>query len=248
MEQEQKEWFESWFDSPFHQLLYRNRNTAEAQALVDRLFDFLEVQPGCKILDIACGDGRHAYYMQQKGHDVTGIDLSEQRIGRALQLANDQLHFYRHDMRNVFRANYFDYAFNFFTSFGYFQQYRDNITAADAFAKSLKPGGKLVLDYMNIAVVAAQLVPEEKKVIDGITFCIRRYMDGGKVVKEITVTDAEGRERQHEERVSGFGLEDFKEIFAHSGLTITQVFGDYALNAFDPATSPRLMMIFEKNR
>jgi SAM-dependent methyltransferase len=246
MEQEKKEWFESWFDSPYHQLLYRNRNTEEAHALVDRLFDFLNIKPECKILDIACGDGRHAYYMQQKGHDVTGIDLSEQRIGRALTLANDKLHFYRHDMRNVFRANYYDYAFNFFTSFGYFQQYRDNIIAADAFSKALKPGGKLVLDYMNIEVVAAQLVPAEQKVVDGISFGIRRYMEGNKVVKEITVTDKEGRVRQHEERVSGFGLEAFQEIFADSGLKITHVFGDYALNAFDKHSSPRLIMVFEK--
>lgn len=246
MQQEQKEWFESWFDSPYHQLLYKNRDTGEAEALVNRLFDFLGIKPECNILDIACGDGRHAYYMQQKGHNVIGIDLSEQRINRAEQLANDKLHFYRLDMRQVFRLNYFDFAFNFFTSFGYFQQYRDNIIAADAFAKALKPGGKLVLDYMNIAVVESKLVPAETIEIDNITFKIRRYMEEGKVVKEIVFTDESGRAHRYEERVSGFKLGDFQDIFAQSGLKITEVFGDYELNAFDPEQSPRLIMIFEK--
>lgn len=247
MQEVTKEWFESWFDSPYHKILYKNRDTKEAKGLVDNLFRFLNVQPECKILDIACGDGRHAEYMQQQGHDVIGIDLSEQRINRAKLLANDKLHFYRHDMRHIFRLNYFDYAFNFFTSFGYFQQYRDNIIAAEAFAKSLKPGGKLVLDYMNISVVKEKLVAAESIVLEGVRFDIQRRMEEGKVVKEIRITDEQGRERMYEERVSGFELEDFQEIFKTSGLKMTAVFGDYALNAFQKESSPRLMMVFEKD-
>ncbi|RQO32601.1 SAM-dependent methyltransferase [Taibaiella sp. KBW10] len=246
MQEEQKEWFESWFDSPYHKILYKNRDTKEAKGLVDNLFRFLEIKPGCKILDIACGDGRHAQYMQAQGHEVIGIDLSEERINRAKELSNEQLSFYRHDMRHIFRLNYFDYAFNFFTSFGYFQQYRDNIIAAEAFAKSLKPGGKLVIDYMNISVVKEKLVSTEILHTEGVTFDLKRSFEDGKVVKEIRFTDDQGKARKYEERVSGFELEDFKEIFKTSGLTMTQVFGDYNLGAFDQAVSPRLIMVFEK--
>ena len=84
--------------------------------------DHLQPGPVTAMLDVACGKGRHSRFLAEKGYDVTGIDLSEYSIGEALKYEAENLHFYRHDMRLPFWINYFDYAFNFFTSFGYFQQ------------------------------------------------------------------------------------------------------------------------------
>lgn len=240
------EWFESWFDSPYHGLLYRNRDEHEARQFIDNLFNYLQPEPSAKILDIACGDGRHAAYMKHFAQEVIGIDLSEQRIKRAQELAKDDLAFYKHDMRNVFRLNYFDYAFNFFTSFGYFQHHRDNVIAAEAFAKGLKPGGKLMIDYMNVDHVMQHLVAAESIVAGGIRFEIERSLSDGKIVKSIRFIDETGREHRYEEVVSAFTIADFESIFAGSGLRLTQTFGNYELAPFDPGRSPRLIMIFEK--
>lgn len=241
-----KEWFESWFDSPYHSLLYKHRDECEAKAFIDNLFQYLKPQPEAKVLDIACGDGRHAAYMKDYVAAVVGIDLSEQRINRAQTFANDKLSFYRQDMRNIFRLNYFDYAFNFFTSFGYFKHYRDNILAADAFAKSLKPGGTLVLDYMNVDLVKERLVAVEQVAVDGILFDIKRSSVEGKIVKTIDFTNEMEKSYSYQEVVSEFRQKDFEAMFANTGLQMKATFGDYDLSPFDDTSSSRLIMVFEK--
>ncbi|OJV55261.1 MAG: hypothetical protein BGO31_20195 [Bacteroidetes bacterium 43-16] len=244
---ETKEWFESWFDSPYHGMLYQRRDEHEASAFIDKLFAWLQPAAASSVLDIACGDGRHAAYMKNYVHEVIGIDLSEQRIQKAQKLAKENLAFYKQDMRNVFRLNYFDYAFNFFTSFGYFQHYRDNVIAADSFAKSLKPGGRLMIDYMNVDRVKDQLVAEEVVEVEGICFNIHRKSENGKIIKTIQFKDASGKPYSFEEVVSEFRLPDFKELFERCGLQLITTFGDYELNPFNVEVSPRLIMIFEKH-
>ncbi len=243
-----QEWFESWFDSPYHSMLYKHRDEHEAKVFIDNLFDYLKPEKTARILDIACGDGRHAAYMKDYAAEVIGIDLSEQRIKRAQVFADDNLSFYRQDMRNVFRLNYFDFAFNFFTSFGYFKHYRDNVLAAEAFAKGLKPGAKLVLDYMNVDLVKEHLVAAEQIKVDNITFDIKRQSIEGKIVKTIDFTDENGKALSYHEKVSEFGLADFETIFKDTGLALIQTFGDYDLNAFDKQSSPRLIMVFQKTK
>lgn len=241
-----KEWFESWFDSPYHALLYQHRDEHEAKMFIDNLFKFLKPEPTAAILDIACGDGRHAAFMKSYVDEVIGIDLSEKRIARAHLLETEKLTFYRQDMRNVFRSNYFDFAVNLFTSFGYFQHNRDNKIAAHSFAQSLKKGGKLVLDYMNVDFVKQNLVAVDHIIIDGIAFDITRQSIDGKIVKTIDFKDKEGSAKTYNEVVSEFRLTDFEKIFADTGLNIVQTFGDYDLSAFEEKSSPRLIIVFEK--
>ena len=113
-------WYSDWFDSPYYHLLYRHRDEQEARLLIDSLLRYLKPQPCAAVLDLACGKGRHALYMNRQGLAVAGIDLSPASIAYARQLENKLLSFFVHDMRQVFRANAFDYVFNLFTSFGYF--------------------------------------------------------------------------------------------------------------------------------
>jgi SAM-dependent methyltransferase len=241
-----KEWFENWFDSKFYPILYDNRDVNEASVFVANLVKYLNPAPGSKIADIACGEGRFAMQLESYGHEVIGIDLSEQRIKKAKELENDRLHFYVHDMRFPFYINYFDYAFNFFTSFGYFETHRDNHMAAKSFAAALKAGGILVVDYFNRYLIESGLVPEENIRRAGIDFRIKRFMENGKIVKKITLTDEEGIIHHYQERVSSFGLNDFISLFEEGGMELIHHFGDYNLGEFDPEQSPRLIMVFKK--
>lgn len=243
---QQKEWFEQWFDSRFYPVLYDNRDVEEAGGFVSHLVAHLRPEAGSRIVDIACGEGRFAGQLEQLGYDVTGLDLSERRIEKAKTLENPHLHFYVHDMRFPFYINYFDYAFNFFTSFGYFETARDNHMAAHAFAASLKKGGTLVIDYFNEQYVAQGLVPGETIVKGGIRFDIQREIREGKIIKQIRVTDTDGQEYRYLERVSAFGLKDFVRLFEAEGLSLQEHFGDYGLRPFDPEVSPRLIMVFRK--
>ena len=103
---------------------------------MDNLCAYLQPQPEARILDIACGRGRHSIYLNKKGYDVIGIDLSESNIRHAKDFENEHLHFFVHDMRHLFYINYFDIAFNLFTSFGYFETRKEHVKALKMFLKT----------------------------------------------------------------------------------------------------------------
>jgi len=242
----QKEWFESWFDSPYYSSLYDNRNDDEASAFVYNLVRYLKPAAGSRLLDIACGEGRHSLQLSSYGYEVVGIDLAEQRIEAAKRKENEHTRFYVHDMRFPFYINYFDFAFNFFTSFGYFEKKRDHHMAADSFAAALKRGGVLVVDYLNRIYTERRLVPEEVIEKNGASFHISRFLKDGKFIKQIAVTDKTNAVHHYQERVSAFELSDFIQLFTASGLSLQTTFGDYQLNDYDPLNSPRMIMVFRK--
>lgn len=243
---QQTDWFESWFGSPYYTILYQNRDMHEAQGFVEKLLQHLQPQPGCRMVDIACGEGRFAVQLADHGYDVTGIDLSHLSIEKAKAHETDQLRFFVHDMRFPFYINYFDYAFNFFTSFGYFAHDRDHLLAARSFAKGLKKDGILVVDYLNSNQVLAGLVPEETVQRGSYSFHIKRRVERGHIIKDIYFTDADNRARHYTESVATFSLDDFERMFKTAGLSLTATFGDYELNAYEPQRSKRMIMIFKK--
>ena len=120
------EWFRLWFSSPYYHLLYESRNDEEAEDCVKTFAEYLNIQPGSRILDVACGKGRHSRAFAAREFNVTGIDISATSIIEAKKFETDMLQFFVHDMRLPFWINYFDYAFNFFTSFGYFKTMREH--------------------------------------------------------------------------------------------------------------------------
>lgn len=242
-----REWFAGWFDSKYYHILYKDRDYREAQVFLDNLVDRLGLERGLRVLDLACGKGRHSVYLAQKGFYVTGVDLSEKSIAYARQFENDHLSFYVHDMRKSFHINYFDVVLNLFTSFGYFEKEGDNLKAIRSMTKALKPGGLLVIDFMNTDQVIKKLVKEERKTVEGITFDIKRWVENGFIVKEIDF-DADGHEYIFQERVRALTLADFKEYFDAAGLKIIHLYGDYQLNSFDGESSGRLIMVAEKKQ
>ncbi|MBL7718297.1 MAG: class I SAM-dependent methyltransferase [Flavipsychrobacter sp.] len=243
---EQADWFESWFGSPYYKILYQNRDEFEAQEFVENLIEHLQPMPGSRMVDIACGEGRFSRQLAEHGYDVTGIDLSYPSIEKAKQDEDEHLHFMVHDMRMPFYINYFDYAFNFFTSFGYFAHDRDHLLAAKSFAAGLKKNGILVIDYLNRDYVLSRLVPEETVERGDYTFDIKRREERKHILKEISFTDNEGQQRRYVESVAAFDLTDFVQMFRKAGMTLTGTFGNYELGEYQPLDSPRMIMMFKK--
>ena len=73
-------WFTSWFDTPYYHILYKDRDDKEAQIFMDNIVHYLNLPEEAKILDLACGKGRHSIYLNKLGYNVTGVDLSENSI------------------------------------------------------------------------------------------------------------------------------------------------------------------------
>lgn len=240
-------WFKDWFNSPYYHQLYFNRDETEAGLFIDKLIDHLKPNHNAHMLDVACGKGRHSMHLANKGFDVTGIDLSEDSIEEALKNESDNLHFYRHDMRLPFRINYFDFAFNFFTSFGYFKTNREHNNAIRTMAQSVKDKGCLVIDYLNVHYAESNLIHQFEKEIDGVNYYITKWFDETHFYKKIVVEDeALSEPLMYTEKVAKFSLGDFTEMLAYQGMQIREVFGDYSFGNYDIKKSPRLIMIAYK--
>ena len=243
----QQPWFRDWFNSPYYHQLYFERNEMEAKAFIHRLLALLNPPPGSRMLDIGCGKGRHAQAIAEKGFDVTGIDISPAMIEEAGKLEKDNLHFYVHDMRLPFRINYFQYVFNFFTSFGYFNTLREHQDAIRTMCAALKPGGCLVIDYLNAHFVEDHLVHKEKKEVNEVEFFITRWMDEDHFYKKIEIEDHSLEEPLvFTEKVSKFSLGDFNDMLSYHGIQIQEVYGDYQLGSYDLRKSPRLILVGRK--
>jgi SAM-dependent methyltransferase len=240
------DWFETWFDSPYYHILYKHRDEVEAEFFLDTLIDFIKPPHEATILDVACGKGRHSIYLNKKGYDVTGFDLSAESILFDKQFENDKLTFYLHDMREVFRSNYYDIVLNLFSSFGYFDKERDNIRCLIANSTSLKSGGIFVFDYIN-ADKLKSCESKINKVVDGIDFHIHKFVDGNFIRKTISFTD-KGRSFTFREQLLLADKEKLEEYFELAGLKISHCFGNYKLDAFDRNKSERLILIAGKNR
>ncbi|CAD0005608.1 class I SAM-dependent methyltransferase [Flavobacterium chungangense] len=236
-------WFTSWFDTPYYHILYKDRNYREAQIFMDNLTHYLNLPEKAKVLDLACGKGRHSIYLNQLGYTVLGADLSENSIAEASKNSNETLHFKVHDMREPFEDK-FDAIFNLFTSFGYFESDDDNLTTLKAIKESLSEYGFAVIDFMNVNQVIETLVPEEVKTVDGIDFNIKRYVEDGHIFKEIDFED-QGKKFHFTEKVKALTLKDFQDLMDEAGIYLLDIFGDYKLKKFHKTESERLIMIFK---
>jgi len=238
-----KDWFASWFDTPYYHILYKDRNDSEAQLFMDNLTNYLNIPEQGKILDLACGKGRHSVYLNSLGFNVTGVDLSENSIAYAKQFKNETLHFDVHDMTTPYPKT-FDAVFNLFTSFGYFENEDDNLKTIASIKAELNEFGFGVIDFMNAEFVIDNLVVENTKTVDGIMFHQKRKLEDGFIVKDISF-EVDGENFEYQERVRAFSLQDFESLFKKADVHLLDIFGDYKLRKFDAKSSERLILIFK---
>lgn len=239
------EWFEDWFDSDYYHVLYKHRDQTEANQIITNLLKTLELKPGGKVLDLACGKGRHSVYLNEKGFEVTGVDLSANSIHQAKAFENDRLHFKIGDMREPQGKEEFDAVFNLFTSFGYFESAEENLKTLRAIYQSLKPGGKLVIDFMNSTKALATLIPAYSLVRGGISFKIKKTIENQVISKKIYFSDM-GKDWAFEERVQALELTDFLNYFNKTAFGMPQVFGDYRLSPYNAMSSDRMIFVIQR--
>jgi SAM-dependent methyltransferase len=207
----------------------------------------LPLPPDSPLLDLGCGTGRHARKLASHGHRVLGVDLSAESIRAAKQHEKRGLWFRRQDMRLPLGVHGFAAVFNLFTTFGYFDDPADDLAVVQNIARALKPGGWLVLDYLNERVAERDLRPREVIARDGVVFQITRWTDATHFFKRIECHEGT-TSRVFVERVAKLTREDFRFMFDLCGLNVEATYGNYQLAAFDEDASPRLVLIARKGR
>ena len=233
-----------WFDSDYYHILYKHRDYSEARNFIDNIVEYLDLKKGSKILDLACGIGRHSIYLDEIGFKVVGTDKSPNNIKRAKASQNQSLSFLQMEMIDNTNHKY-DGIFNLFTSFGYVN-HDYNLKTIKNIERQLKDNGTIIIDFMNTLFVKNNLVIEETKVIDDLSFKIKRRSDGKHIYKEIKFNDK--KDYFFQEKVMDLSLNDFVNYLIKYNLKIIKTFGDYNLNEFDIKNSERLIMVIKKSQ
>jgi len=236
------EWFEQWFGEEYL-AIYPHRDEEDAARAVALLAANLHLE-GRRVLDLACGSGRHAVHLRRADAAVIGFDLSLPLLSRARHRDSEPLAVVRGDMRRLpFADRTFDVVVNLFTSFGYFSDDEQHRLVLCDVASVLKHGGSFVLDYFNSDELRRSLVEKEECSVGDRRVVLKRRLsrDGRYVVKEIHLID-DGR--SFVERVRLFDRAELEQLMREVGLRVTVSFGDYDGSAATDA-SPRLLLIAE---
>jgi len=237
------EWYRDWFGEAYLEL-YPHRDEAEARRAVTLIQGAGAARPGTRVLDLACGAGRHAAALRDAGTRVTGLDLSHVLLRAARDRFAGPLT--RGDMRVLpFQAGSFDTVANLFTSFGYFARDEDNTDVLREIVRVLAPGGWFALDFLNAPAVRASLVPRDERQVQGRNVVQeRRLSNAGRTVVKVIRLEDEGR--SFEERVRLFERAELENMFAAAGLAVRTVFGNYD-GAPHGADSPRLVLLAQRS-
>jgi SAM-dependent methyltransferase len=227
-------------------VLFGKERVANARIEVDQIASLLKLEPSATVLDLCCGIGRHSLEFARRGFEVTGVDRTAAYLRRARKQAHAEglkIEFVQADMRRFYRRRAFDLVLNLFTAFGYFENPADDRRVLVNVHKSLKPGGRLVMDLMGKEIIArvfrerdwreeaGMLILEERKISRDWSWIENRWIY------------LRGTQR-NEFRVSHrlYSATELTGLLKDCGFRKIQVHGDYAGSAYDQRAE-RLVMV-----
>jgi 2-polyprenyl-3-methyl-5-hydroxy-6-metoxy-1,4-benzoquinol methylase len=241
-----KDWFRKWFSSDEYLSVYAHRNEDDAENILKLILNSIPKQKKLRILDAACGAGRHSIILAGKGYDITAFDLSKilLKIGAAnAKELNADVKFLCSDIRYITFKRPFDLVLNMFTSFGYFENDEENFSFFRHTKDFLSTDGIVVLDYLNEAFLRDNLNPFSEKIIDNKLIKESRVIENGRIIKKIVI---EGEDSTHSffETVRLYSHYEIVSTFEHLGYNVLRTYGDYLGNSYKPTTSERLILFF----
>lgn len=242
------EWFKHWFNSKEYLKVYKHRDEKEALELVDLVLNNISIAENGSILDLASGFGRHAILFAKRGFNVTAVDLSDILLSIAKDNAAAEgvnINFVHSDIRQFNPAFQYDLIVNLFTSIGYFEKDEENYFILRKVYDLLAENGFFVLDYFNKNFVVKNLVAETVEEIEDGKITQNRFIEGMRIVKEITI-DRKGKVNKYHESVRMFSSEELINMLQKLGFKKIKTFGDFSGNPFELETSPRIIIIVNK--
>jgi SAM-dependent methyltransferase len=234
-------WFEDWFNTQYYHDLYRHRDDSEASDFVCALKNRFQWNARDAVLDVCCGNGRHALNFEKMGMETWGVDLSEENIATAKSNSQFPDRWDVQDVRSLNVPIQFDVILNLFTSFGYFEDDREHELMLDNIRRHLQPGGCFVMDFFNLDYVRGVMVPSE--IQEGVlaNYRITRSIDSNWVRKEICF-EVDGERMVFEEKVRALSHLEISQMLERVGFEVIEILGDYQLSPFH-ANSPRSIFI-----
>lgn len=246
MGERERPWYETlfgdaWLERALAIPLERTQKEVEFIATV------LELPAGARLLDLACGHGRHALEFARRGYDVTGVDLSQPALEAAYDAAERaglQLDLHHKDMREIGFDAEFDAAINIFTAFGYFAEEGDDELVLLAVARALRPGGLFLIDVINQPGLMRRYDSKGwDEMGDGTIWIDERRYDartGRNEVRHLVIRpDGRRQELAHSLRV--YTCPELSSLLERAGLSPERVWGDFDGSEYG-MDSPRMIV------
>jgi SAM-dependent methyltransferase len=237
MVESDSDWWRSWF-GPGYLALYDEYLAERTPVEIDRLEALLALRPPLRILDLPCGQGRHAIELARRGYDVTGVDLSPFMLKVAEERARSEgvrVRWLSGDMRQPIAGERFDVVLNLFTSLGYFADEADDRKVIGAAAVMLGPGGRFVLEVINGERVMAHFQEREWFTVGQAAVVERRSLDPAarRMVVERTVnTPNESEVSVHAIRL--YSGRDVDAMLRAAGFHRVDIYGDWSGEPLTP--------------
>lgn len=243
------DWTVGFFDDPYTEL-FPFPDAAQTDQEVEALVKLLPPPPA-RVLDVACGLGRHAVRLAHPGFQVVGIDTSPSFLATARASAAESpadVEFVESDMRDLCFHQEFDAAVSLFTSWGYFDD-GTNQRVLDRIARSLRSEGRFVIDLINRDWLIRVFEPKDwVELADGAFAVAERTFDPVAGVNKVThrwrTPAGELHERQHRLRI--YCATELDRMLRQAGLVPVDWFGGFSLKPFGIG-SRRMLVVAEQN-
>jgi SAM-dependent methyltransferase len=212
---------------------------AREQAIADvaHVLKHLQLPPGAAVLDLCCGPGRHCIELARRGYRVTAVDRTAAYLDQARRLAAEAgatVEFMQDDMRRFCRPDGFEAVVNLFTSFGYFDDPHEDRQVLVNLHRSLKAGGRLVMDMMGKEILARVFRPRDWQEQYGVLLLSDRSVErdwSWMKVREIYIDGTRREARTFEHRL--YSAAELKSLLLNVGFTEVQVFGSMDGTPYD---------------
>jgi SAM-dependent methyltransferase len=238
-------YFDEWYLRMFEAVLSPDRTAQEVAGVIT----LLDLRPGARILDLCCGQGRHAVPLAQAGYRVIGLDRSRyllEEAQRATASAQVEVHWVRGDMRWLPWHGEFDACINLFTAFGYFDEEAQNQQVLQQVYNALRPGGFFFLDLSNRDYHLLQMWPRAWH-RQGKAIVLEENEFNARTCRfKMTFTWLEG-EKVHSlaHSVRSYTAPELVAMLQAAGLVARQVCGDFDGSEFS-LHSKRLIVVAQK--
>jgi SAM-dependent methyltransferase len=249
---EPEPWYRTFFTADYPYIYERRLNDKQSDLEVAFAQKVLGLKPGDALLDLACGQGRHAVRLAQLGYRVTALDLNQAYLDEAGAQATHtgvELETVQSDMREIPFTARFDAVLTFFTVFGYLESEEEDFRVLQAVERALKPGGKFLLDVSNRDAVATVRPRQTWRTRpDGALILTREEFDPrtSKSHVEFEVIEANGGRRKlggHHIRL--YTLRELRIALERAGLQFEDAYGRYKAKRYQ-LDSPRLIIVASK--
>jgi SAM-dependent methyltransferase len=204
--------------------------------LVALIVEVLELHPGDRVLDLACGSGDHARRLARRGLDVLGVDIAPSLIAhcrdRARKAHIDTAHFEVGDMRELAYEAEFDAVLLLSGSFGFFDD-AANRDVLQRVARALRPQGRVLIDVFDPAMMVVR-PPRRTWSHYGGGYGLRTTWwepESCTYAGEFVFIDGDGvlNTAAEQERIRVYSLPEWRAMFAAAGLAITHALAETKL-------------------